>query len=691
MPKFSSKHQKREQVFKFSGFDGGYDQDTEAQSLSLSQLSECMNMKYSLSKDSVVLNVRQGSTKISNTALSGAADVLACTYYVNASKYILATATKLYYLDGSSDPVEIGSDFLEGVPTFTEFNSVLLIHDSGITKYWDGTVSPVLNTNYGKLVRSYADEVLVAAASIDGTSTEFSGTLTNPAIKPSTLTITFTDTTTKTITDNGVGRLTGNVAGETSGVYESVDGAADNGAGLIRLTLTGHGFSDGDEVNVADVGGASLSTNTAANPTWTVVGKDTNTIDLTGSDSTGISYTSGGTVTTNAIIYSTGAYVFKTDGAPDCNTVFDADYDKVDGGAKSKAGLVRANRLYTWGDGDNTSRLTYSEVNDQKATDTSSGGGYLDIAPNNGQTLLGCLNFYTTLLCFKQYSLHRIDDFPDDPSFSSEPLTDDLGTIAHRTPLFEGGIISFMAKEGWVAMSASQRFGDIQKGVPLSANFKKNAVRYANATAYTAYNPIDNQLWLALSTDGGTTYLDYIYVQNLDTNGVVSLYQFEFSHTCFSSVNGEMLIGGADGNLYKLDNTNTVFTDNSVTYSDNAYFRGAYTDWGLPNNKKHNKRVHIRSTTSASSFTATLKLFRDGQKVAFRGVDVSTTPSYPYVYGSGIEVYDMKNMPIFSEVTEYDEREKFNYKKLMYELREISVSAKIDISGVEFTSAVIGD
>ena len=684
MPQLSTKHPRREQIFKFSGFDGGYVQDKAPQYLNLNQLSECMNMKYSVEKDSVILNVRQGTTIISNSALPAAADVLACTYYINASKYILATATKLYYLNATMDPVEIGTSFLEGIPTFTEFNSKLIIHDGGITKFWDGTASPVLNTNYGKLTRLYQDEVLDTP---DGTTTEYSGTLTYPAVKVSTLEITFTDTTAKTISDDGSGRLTGNV---DSAWVKNVAGAADNGAGLIRLTITAHGFSDGDKINVQSVGGTTEANNTSAAPTWTVVNKTDNTVDLTGSTFTN-AYTSGGTASKNTIIYSSGAWVLKADGAPDCDTSFVAEYQKVDGGSRSKAGLIRGSRLYTWGDSSYPSRITYCETNDETATDTSSGGGYLDVDANDGYSLLGAINFFTTVLCIKQTSLHRIDDFPDDATFDVEKLTDDLGTLSHRTPLFEGGIISFIAKEGWMAVHPSQRFGDIQKGVPLSKDFKNNAVRYANATAYSAYNPIDNQLWLALSTNAGTTYLDYIYVSNLDANGLVSLYKFEFTHTCFNYANQMMLIGGADGNLYKLDDTNTVFTDNSVSYSDQTYFRSAYTDWGLPNNKKHNKRIKVNALTKATTFTATLKLFRDGEQHPFMELAVSTTPQYPEVYRSDIDVYDLNRSEIFTYVIEDVIKKKFNYKKIMYELSEISVSNKIDIKGVDFTSAVIGD
>jgi len=681
MPTFSSKHKGKEKTFKFSGFDGGFIQGKEAQSLNINQLSECMNLKYSLDKDLVILNVRPGTTKISNSALPDAADVLACTYYISASKYILATAAQLYYLDGSDDPVEIGTDFLEGIPTFSEFNEKLIIHDSGITKFWDGTTSPVLDTNYGKIDKTFVDEVLATG---DNAETEFTGTLTNPPLTVNTLVITFTDTTTKTITEGSTGRLTGNV---DSSWVKTITGAADNGAGLIRLTSVAHGMDDGDEINVEGVVGTVEANNTAANPTWTIVGKTNDTVDLTGS-AFAVAYTSGGTMSKNAVSnHTTGTYNFKCDGAPDDTTSILATYDKKDGAPKSKGGLVRGNRLYTWGDGDNTSRLTYTEVNDEKATDTSAGGGYLDVDKDDGYTLLGALNFYTTLLLFKQYSLHRLDDFPGDATFLVEKLTDNLGTLSHRTPLFEGEIVSFMSNEGWMAMHPSQRYGDIQRGIPLSNSFNKNAVRYANSSAYSEYNPIDNQLWLSLSG------VDYIYVSNLGVNGLVSLYRFSFNHSCFTYANQEMLIGGVDGNLYKLDDTEEIFTDNLVAYSNDTYLRSAYTDWDFPTNNKHNKRIRVRATTISTELTANLKLFRNGQYQAFDVHPISVTPSYQYVNpdGIGIYVYDMKNMRIGSYVTDYLTKKKFDYKKIMYEIRDIAITNKADIRGVDFTSAIIGD
>lgn len=689
MPRFSSRHKKREEVFRFESFHDGYTEEKEAVFLTRNQLSKCQNLRYVRDKtpegrNVVTLKKRQGTTIITNTALAAAADVRACTYYISQSKYILATAAELYYLDGSSDPVEIGSSFLEGVPTFTEFNGKLIIHDSGITKFWDGTTSPVLGTNYGKIDKTFIDEVLATG---DNSTTEFTGTLDNPPVYKGTLVITFTDTTTKTITADGVGRLTGNVSTDW---VKTITGAADNGAGLVRLTSVAHGMADGDEINVQDIVGTVEANNDADNPTWTIVGKTADTVDLTGS-TFAVAYVSGGTMSKNAISnYTTATYNFKCDGAPDTSTNVTATYDKTDGAPKSKAGLVRGSRLYTWGDGDNTSRLTYTEVNDEKATDTSSGGGYLDVDPDDGHTLLGALNFETSLLLLKQNSLHRIDRYPDDADFRAEKLTDDLGTVSHRTPLFEGDIVSFISRDGWVAMHPSQRYGDIQKGLPLSGNFRKTAARYANAVAYSAYNPIDQQLWLALSTDGGTSYLDYIYVSNLNAGGQISTYKFKFGHSCFAYVNGEMLIGGIDGHLYKLDSTESVFTDNAVAYTGDTFMQTAFTDWDLPHNNKHNKSIIVGISGNAG-ITANLKLYRNNNYTTFKTIALSLGSVWGLIYDIGPDLIINTTTEIIGTTTpELIHKYKFNYNSLMVRIGDIAGPLGAEIYNIDFKTAVIG-
>ncbi len=75
------------------------------------------------------------------------------------------------------------------------------------------------------------------------------------------------------------------------GVDKNITGVADNGAGLIRITAVGHGYTTGNGVTIRGVGGVPI-----ANQIWpriTVI--DADHFDLVGSTFSG-TYTSGGVV-----------------------------------------------------------------------------------------------------------------------------------------------------------------------------------------------------------------------------------------------------------------------------------------------------------------------------------------------------------------------------------------------------------
>jgi hypothetical protein len=78
---------------------------------------------------------------------------------------------------------------------------------------------------------------------------------------------------------------------------KNVTGAVNNGSGLIRLTVTAHGYTTGDRIAADSVGGVPN-----AQGSWIVTVIDANTIDLQGSTFAG-TYTSGG-ITTNRAGYA---------------------------------------------------------------------------------------------------------------------------------------------------------------------------------------------------------------------------------------------------------------------------------------------------------------------------------------------------------------------------------------------------
>jgi hypothetical protein len=213
MPKVKSKHKDNELMLQFGPFNKGLNEEAPARFLSPKELSKCVNFKYINRKVEdttysggyrieTTLRLRQGVEKISNSALPLSVSIRNATYYINQDQYIIATDTKVYYLDASFDPVEIGT--VAAIPTFTEFKSKLYIHDGGVLKSWDGTT-------YETVADRYDDELIGTG---DGTTVTFTGTLAHPVVLESSITITYYDVdgTEYTITDDGVSGWAGDVS-----------------------------------------------------------------------------------------------------------------------------------------------------------------------------------------------------------------------------------------------------------------------------------------------------------------------------------------------------------------------------------------------------------------------------------------------------------------------------------------------
>lgn len=684
MATFSSKHGKRSQNFPIQSFPDGLNQEISPPFLPITALSRCKNMKYAFNESIdgrkiVTLKKRQGTQVITTTAHTAA--ITACTYYMADAKYLVATATTIHELNDGTTTFAPSSSLgtLSGVPTFTEFHGKLIIHDSGVTKAWNGTT-------FETLTCLYTDELIETG---DGTTVKFAGTLAHPAVRPGAtpyfLTIDFTDVTAKTMVDDGNGRLTGNIS---SAVVKNITGASK--AAVCSITCVGHGYSTGDIVNIQSVGGMTQINNLSFVATST--GADTFTIPVDSSAYT--TYTSGGTASANAVNYTTGVYTFTADGAPDNTTPVYATYEKVSGAPKSKAGFVRANRLYAWGDSDNPSRLWYSGVNDEDAWDTSSGGGYIDTDPLDGYSLTSCLNFFAWIMTIKGNSIGRIDNFPGDNTFQAIPLVKDAGSTAWRSCTNEGNLISYLStKKGWVAMNPAATFGDVSQETDLSKNFRSMAIRLTTANCYTEFNKIDNQLWLTLYDS--TTQSPLIYVINLETGGQLSIYEFAFGHTCYQFVNGEMLIGGSDGHLYRLFSDNSRYTDNAVSYADDTFVRGPMTNFGAALNRKHNKKIYLHLYGKAG-MTATFNVYTDGDydnPLYTKAISLTGGTRFINPDGKDIYIYDM-TFPIgYEPIAERDDKidKKFNYRELMFELTDIHGAQGAEFYGVEFAGAILGD
>lgn len=422
------------------------------------------------------------------------------------------------------------------------------------------------------------------------------------------------------------------------------------------------------------------------------------TITITYTDSTSKTITDDGAgaftgdCTTGTIDYTTGAYSFTCTGAPDNSTSVYATYEKSGGAPKSKAGFVRASRLYLWGDSDNVSRLWYSGANDEDAWDSTSSGGYLDVDPQDGTSLTGCLNFFDSIVCVKDNSLHRIDNFPGDTTFRVVPLMRNSGSLAYRTILSAGDIHVYLSKEGYNVISATDKYGDVQRGPDVSARFREDAVNYGNQYCYAAYNQQDKQIWLTLYYNASLNVPE-IYVINLASGGQLSLYEFKFKHSSYSYVNNEMLIGGSDGKLYRLLQDYDNYTDNGTSYTTDTYIRGVMTDFGATFARVHNKWIYPHLYGKGNA-TATLNIYTDQdystvvktESLSTTGGDTlinsdQTTKIYDDTAKIGAEYVSTSTKPL---------HRKFDFKEVCFELTSMAGDLGCEWWGMDFSGAVIG-
>ena len=100
-----------------------------------------------------------------------------------------------------------------------------------------------------------------------------------------------TSGTSTLVLNDGANAITFGCYAFSTNVGSGITGAADNGAGLVRLTTSGaHGLSTSDCINVTGVAGTI-----EANGDWTITNIDATHIDLQGS-AFAVAYTSGGTI-----------------------------------------------------------------------------------------------------------------------------------------------------------------------------------------------------------------------------------------------------------------------------------------------------------------------------------------------------------------------------------------------------------
>jgi hypothetical protein len=118
------------------------------------------------------------------------------------------------------------------------------------------------------------------------------------------------------------------------------------------------------------------------------------------------------------------------------------------GGPKGISIALYKDSLFIFGESSNPSRLYYSAGGDLLTDFTvGNGGGFIDIAKNNGQKGKKVVTFKDSLLCFKEASIYKF-------SFSSsglpqvEQVTESVGAMSTRSVVLVENDVFFASDRG---------------------------------------------------------------------------------------------------------------------------------------------------------------------------------------------------------------------------------------------------
>jgi hypothetical protein len=136
------------------------------------------------------------------------------------------------------------------------------------------------------------------------------------------------------------------------------------------------------------------------------------------------------------------------DGSEEESEVFTPPEGNSTAGPKGRYIALYKDALFSFGDPDNPSRLSYSGGGD-KVNDfsISNGGGFIDISKNDGQMGTGLIVFKNALLVFKEDSIYRFD-FGTNGLPQIDQVNPSVGCIAPRSIVAVENDIFFASRRG---------------------------------------------------------------------------------------------------------------------------------------------------------------------------------------------------------------------------------------------------
>ena len=204
-----------------------------------------------------------------------------------------------------------------------------------------------------------------------------------------------------------------------------------------------------------------------------------------------------------------------------------------------RGAVFHLNRVWTWGDNANPSRITYgssTSIEDYTGADA----GFIDIDPDDGDRLIGAVVYKKHLIVFKgpnHGSIHVISGTAPTgtDAFARTPLTRGIALQSHQSIIPVNDDIWFWSNRGIHSLAATQQFGDYA-GAFLSRflhSFFRTSINRAGLSRVWGVNYAEKgcALWVypgnGSATNNRTFGLSYLNVES----GIQTGLQVENQHS----------------------------------------------------------------------------------------------------------------------------------------------------------------
>lgn len=258
-------------------------------------------------------------------------------------------------------------------------------------------------------------------------------------------------------------------------------------------------------------GNATLSTTNNISVTWTAVSGATGYVVYGRKPASinGIGETKLSTVATNS---------YTDTGADTASAILTPPEGNNTGGQKGSMIIYALSRLFVAGDTDNPSRLYYSAGGSQiDDFSTGNGGGWVDVAKNDGDSISSIIFYQNHIIVFKKRSIWQFD-FTSAGLPQLQLITGEIGCESHRTTRIVNNDVWFCVKKDGRAAVFS--LGNVQnyfnalrtteKSIKISGGSLLNSVNLAQLSNSCGY--YFRNLYILGVAQGSSTTNDRCYV-----------------------------------------------------------------------------------------------------------------------------------------------------------------------------------